>query len=176
MLAHVGLAIVNGLLIGLSRQLNGRLAMSVGPLGASLCNHLLGFGVLAVVVALAGGDTLAAATTAPVAAWLGGVFGALFVAANSLVLSRLGALRTVALVVSGQMLAGLVIDHLARGAALAPLQLAGLLTILAGVIVSRLPAPRPTSPSDGAPPLHRPAETSDRWRRFRPSGTRRSGR
>lgn len=176
MLTHVGLAVLNGLLIGLSRQLNGRLAMSAGPLGASFCNHLLGFGLLAVLVALGGSGNLAAATTAPIAAWLGGVFGALFVAANSFVLSRLGAVRTVVLVVSGQMLAGLVIDLLARGAAVAPLQFAGLFAIFAGVIVSRLPAPRPTSSSNASPPPHRRAARLGRSLRCQPSETRRSGR
>ena len=40
---YVLLALINGLVIGLSRALNGRLSHSVGPFRASLCNHLVGF-------------------------------------------------------------------------------------------------------------------------------------
>ncbi|WP_269931814.1 DMT family transporter [Aminobacter sp. HY435] len=141
MATYIGLAVLNGLLIGLSRSLNGRLAMARGALGASFWNHLVGFGLLAVIAALGGGQELAGAVEAPVEAWLGGVLGALFVAANSFVLARLGTVRTVLLVISGQMLSGVAIDYLARGMTLAPLQLAGIAAILLGVVVARLPMP-----------------------------------
>lgn len=43
--------------------------------------------------------------------WTGGIFGAVYVVALILLLPRLGAGTAVALIVAGQMLASLIIDH-----------------------------------------------------------------
>jgi transporter family-2 protein len=48
---------------------------------------------------------------APWWAWLGGLFGALYVASSTVLGPRLGAATLTALVVGGQMLSALVIDH-----------------------------------------------------------------
>lgn len=47
----------------------------------------------------------------PAWAWLGGVLGALYVAASVILAPRLGAATLVALVVAGQLLASLLLDH-----------------------------------------------------------------
>lgn len=72
---------------------------------------------------------------APAIAWLGGVMGALFVALNSYVLSKVGATLTVILVITGQLLTGVVWDAISNGVELTPLL--GILCILMGILVTK---------------------------------------
>jgi bacterial/archaeal transporter family-2 protein len=48
---------------------------------------------------------------APWLSWTGGVFGAIYIAISILMLPRLGATTTVALIVLGQMMGSLAFDH-----------------------------------------------------------------
>ncbi|WP_211210607.1 DMT family transporter [Hahella ganghwensis] len=143
-LCYIGLALLNGGCIASSRVINGRLGMSTGPLRASLYNHLIGFGFLALLMLLgqlvmswmSGGTTLNSLSQAPAVSYLGGVLGALFVAINSFVLPRIGVLRTTVLVIGGQMLAGVILD--AGGESSGMLwKLAGVGLIVMGVYLSR---------------------------------------
>lgn len=140
--SYISLAVLNGLLIGLSRALNGRLGLAIGPLRASFWNHLVGFAFLAIVVIALGGWNYGTAFTAPKIAWLGGIFGALFVAANSFVLPRIGAMGTVVLVICGQMIAGASIDFLAGGIAPTWIQILGIASIMLGAFAARLSSTR----------------------------------
>lgn len=72
MMLSVFLACLAGVLVSLSRQLNGRLSLSTSPLKASFWNHIVGFCVLS-VLALVLGQTLLPAGAADVAwyAYLG---------------------------------------------------------------------------------------------------------
>ncbi|GAA2827857.1 transporter family-2 protein [Aminobacter aminovorans] len=142
---YIFVAVLNGVLIGVSRALNGKLGIAIGPLRASFWNHLVGFVFLAAVLIVVGGWSLENLSAAPALAWFGGMFGALFVATNSLVLPRLGAIRTAVLVICGQMVAGLAIDYLANHTAPEPLQLAGIVVIMLGVLAARLSGARKAS-------------------------------
>lgn len=141
LLLAVPFALLAGLLVGLSRQVNGRLALSRGALGASFWNHGVGFLAL-----LALGAALWAATgerpigdgigATPWWAWAGGPIGVLFVAAGSWLIARIGASMTALLVIAGQMISGALLDTL-LGAPGAPLRALGVGAILAGVILAR---------------------------------------
>jgi transporter family-2 protein len=109
MLAPILLALLNGLLIAASRTMNGRLSAVLGPARTSLWNHAVGFAVLTALV-LAARDSVVVASRAPASAYLGGLLGVIFVAANSHVVSRLGATRTTILVISAQMVASVCFD------------------------------------------------------------------
>jgi transporter family-2 protein len=80
MAAMIALAFAAGLLVSLSRALNGRLALATSPLKASWWNHAIGF-VLLFALALALGqlwpDGIA---ETPPWAWDGGSLGVIFVA------------------------------------------------------------------------------------------------
>ena len=52
-----------------------------------------------------------AVARAPGWAWVGGLLGALYVLATIIVIPRLGAATTVGLILAGQVLASIVIDH-----------------------------------------------------------------
>lgn len=108
-------AVLAGLLVGLSRQLNGRLALSSSPLIASFWNHIVGFVALTALGLAIGGLIPAGAADAPWHAYIGGPIGVIFVASGSWLIPRIGAVNTALLVIGGQMVSGVVLDF-ARGA------------------------------------------------------------
>jgi bacterial/archaeal transporter family-2 protein len=107
-------ALLAGLLISLSRQLNGRLALSTTALVASYWNHVVGFVVLTALGLVIGGLWPAGALDAPWYAYLGGTLGVIFVASGSWLIARIGAINTAMLVIGGQMVSGVLFD-IARG-------------------------------------------------------------
>lgn len=114
MFGYIFLAVFNGVIIGTSRALNGRLSMNVGPFKASFCNHLVGFLLLSLILLLSmmfSDIDINAIEGAPLFVYLGGFIGALYVAINSFVLTRIGATSCALLVISGQMITGVLIDY-----------------------------------------------------------------
>jgi bacterial/archaeal transporter family-2 protein len=112
MITYVALAFASGLLISLSRQINGRLSLSTSPLTASFWNHIIGFGALTAVGLVIGGLIPEGATNAPWYDYAGGPIGVVFVAAGSWFVARIGAAQTALLVIAGQMVSGVVMDLL----------------------------------------------------------------
>lgn len=111
---YILLALFNGVIIGLSRVLNGQLSHSKGPFQASFYNHIIGFGLLTVLLLLINPNQMLATTNnftaLPSYIYLGGFIGALYVAINSYVLGKIGASSCAILVISGQMFTGVIID------------------------------------------------------------------
>ena len=141
MIGPVVMSILAGVLIGLSRQVNGRLSLTKGALGASFWNHLVG--ALALVVAALAAWVLwngplvpPGLAEAPLPAWAGGPLGVLFVAAGSWLVARIGAANTALLVIAGQMVSGALLDTL-REAEGAPVRALGVIVILLGVAIPR---------------------------------------
>lgn len=110
MILPITYALLAGLLVGLSRQLNGRLALSTTPLLASFWNHIIGFAILTLLGLAIGGLIPAGAADAPWHAYIGGPIGVVFVAAGSWLIPRIGAVNTALLVIGGQMVSGVVLD------------------------------------------------------------------
>lgn len=137
MTSAVLFAFVAGVLVGLSRQLNGRLSLSTTPLISSFWNHLVGFGLLCGVALLLGGLFLPGWENTPWYAYLGGPAGVIFVASGSWLIARIGATNTALLVIGGQMVSGVALDAL-RGA---PMTLwasaAGVALIIGGVALTQ---------------------------------------
>jgi len=129
------IALFNGCCISFCRILNGRLSQDTSPFYASLWNHAIGFIFLSIIVYFTSIVPLERIMDAPAASWTGGILGALFVAINSYVLSRIGATLTALLVIGGQLLTGVVWDIINNGGELS--QLFGILCILAGVLVAK---------------------------------------
>ena len=129
-------ALLAGVLVSLSRALNGRLSLATSPLTASLWNHLVGFCFLAVLAVFLGDawpEGSGWLPDAPVRAWAGGPVGVAFVALGSLLVTRIGAALTAMLVIAGQMISGIALD-LARGVPTSwALQVAGVVLILGGM-------------------------------------------
>jgi transporter family-2 protein len=138
MTLYVLLALLNGLIIGTSRAVNGQLSTRIGPFKASVWNHVVGFAFLSVVLLAL--DSRPDAQSAPATAYLGGVFGALFVAVNSHVFPRLGAMNASLLVISGQVLSAVTIDCVTERSVPTALRLLGVVLVLLGLALPRLKA------------------------------------
>lgn len=151
MLLYIALALLNGICIGVSRSINGQLATRLGSMKSSLWNHLVGFLFLTAALAVMTEWPLDAALTAPPAAYVGGAIGALFVAINSYIFPRLGAMHALLLVISGQMVTAVAIDTLHHGELPTIMRCLGVVLVLFGISLRRLIAPR-RADSGGAPP------------------------
>lgn len=137
MIFVISLALIAGVLIGLSRQLNGRLAISTNAMESSFWNHIVGL-VFVSVLALFTGDLFAGAPMdAPWWAFLGGTIGFVFIAAGSWAIARIGAAQTAMLIIAGQMISGVLIDIAmgVQGNAIA--RITGVALILGGMWVTR---------------------------------------
>lgn len=92
-------------------------------------------------------------------AWGGGLVGALYVGASAAFASRLGAAAWLALIVTGQILASLVLDHFGLVGfprrPIAPIKILGAIVLLAGVAMVLWPS----SPSIPTEPTIPAAET-----------------
>lgn len=133
----IAYALIAGILIGLSRQLNGRLAMSTTPLIASFWNHLVGFVFLTGLGLVLGNLILPGAADAPWWVYLGGPIGVVFVTAGSWLIPRIGAVNSALLVIGGQMVSGVIFD-LVRDAPMTFWASAlGVALILAGVALTQ---------------------------------------
>lgn len=133
----ITIAFAAGMLVTLSRQLNGRLAMATSALGSSFWNHLVGLCALMLYALVTGSVWPADVGTAPWFAWVGGALGVAFVAGGSWLIPRLGAAMTGGLLVAGQMISGVLMDLLRSHPAGTGMQLAGVTLILGGVLISR---------------------------------------
>ena len=107
---YITLACLAGILVSLSRQLNGRLSLSNSPLVASLWNHIVGMIVLTALGFAIGGLFPPNLANAPWHAYIGGPIGVIFVASGSWLIARIGAINTALLVIGGQMVSGVVLD------------------------------------------------------------------
>ena len=159
MLLFVLFALLNGVLIGVSRAINGHLGKKVGPLRTSLWNHAVGFVFLSVLIGVIYRNDLTVGPDVPVSAWLGGVLGVVFVALNSHVVPRLGASKTTSLVVATQMLASVAIDSFGQSISNATVIAAGgAVLIITGVWLSASSARKSTRSDPAQSPVSRHKE------------------
>lgn len=112
------LSMVLALLVGAGLVVQVALNMAISratgsALFAALANFLVGTALLTLCLVLSRADwpTRAQLGTVPAWAWLGGALGAAYVAIATFAGPRLGALLLVALTVSGQMMASVIVDH-----------------------------------------------------------------
>lgn len=108
------IALVAGAFVPLQGAVNNRLSIAIdSPVLAALVSFVVGTAALLVFSIISGVPflNLRSPNNAPTYSWLGGILGAFFVAATVLLLPRLGVALTFGLIVAGQMLFTLVIDH-----------------------------------------------------------------
>ncbi|KQP48158.1 hypothetical protein ASF31_02115 [Brevundimonas sp. Leaf280] len=122
---------------------NAKLATAVAsPVNAAFISFAVGTTVLGILAAILHTRPDMAATRAlPWYAWLGGAYGACFVVAAAWGVPRLGVAVTITLMVGGQLLLSLALDHFgALGVPRQPLNIgrvAGVGLVLAGVLLVR---------------------------------------
>lgn len=142
MLLAGGLALLAGLVIPLQAVINARLGSYIGgPLQAALVNFLVGFSVLFVTCLVTRLSLPGVNQIAQTSWWmyLGGMMGAFLVFSSAFAVSKLGATLLIALIVGGQQLTSVAIDHYGvLGAPEIPLtwqRAVGVALLIAGVLL-----------------------------------------
>jgi transporter family-2 protein len=133
----IAFAALAGVLVGVSRQVNGRLSLSTSPLVSSFWNHLVGFALLTVIGLVLGGLITPGAATAPWYSFIGGPLGVVFVAAGSWLIPRIGATNTALLIIGGQMISGVALDLLSTTPRPLLWSALGVALILAGMVLTQ---------------------------------------
>lgn len=106
-------AMCGGLATAIQIPLNAALARSLGgPLPATAVSFGVGFVVLALASLAAGGVPLSRFATIPMWQFAGGLLGAIYVSSAVWSLPSLGAVTAIAAIILGQMVGGLVLDHI----------------------------------------------------------------
>ena len=135
------LALVAGTMLPIQGALNTRLGREgQSPFHASMISFIIGALSVALYVALTRQSvSWSGLRGAPAYAWLGGVLGAFYVTVIILAFPRLGPGLTFALVVAGQMIVSLLLEHLdilvAQQNPITAVRLGGVALIIAGVIL-----------------------------------------
>lgn len=141
---YILIALLAGALMPTQAATNNKMAAFVdSPVLAAFVSFFVGTIALFVYLLVAGVPltNLAGARDAPLAAWAGGLLGAFFVAAAVSLVPKLGVAMTFSLIIAGQMIVTLVIDHFGllgvpvKEISLA--RLAGILLVVTGVLLIR---------------------------------------
>lgn len=113
------------------------------PLVVALVSFVVGGAALLIYIVASGGQlsSIWTAKNVPAIAWTGGILGAYFVACTVILIPRLGVALTFSLIIAGQMVLTLIIDHYALfGVDQRPVgiaRIAGVALIIAGVVLIR---------------------------------------
>lgn len=122
------LGVLGGAAVGLQSSIAGTMGMRVGGAATSLIVHAGGALASLVLLVVQGGDAARGWRALPWYAWASGALGLVLYLTLSRTVPRLGAASALALVVVGQLLVGLAVDH------------AGLFGAVRPVTVSRMAA------------------------------------
>jgi transporter family-2 protein len=108
------LALLAGAMMPTQAAINSKLAGYVAsPISAAFISFVVGTVGLFVYMVATGTplNSLVNIKDAPPIAWIGGLLGAFFVASTVILAPRIGVAMTFSLIVAGQMLITLVLDH-----------------------------------------------------------------
>jgi transporter family-2 protein len=151
----VSTGLISGFLFGTQPSVNGHLSRQLGhPLQASIVSFVTGTAIL-IGVAIAMGVFPPRLNTPlpqlPWWCWGGGAIGAILVTASLIFVPRIGSLPWHATIITGQLIAALVLDHFGllgnAQESMSKMRFAGAMLLVAGVIVIfwAKTAPKPAS-------------------------------
>ena len=137
------MAFASGVFLPIQAGLNTRLGKAAGnPVYASLISFVVGAAALLIYVLVTRQQgTLAQVKEAPLLDWTGGILGAFYVTVIILAFPRIGPALTFGLVVAGQMIMSVVLDHtntlVAAQHSFNLYRMLGIVLIIAGVVILR---------------------------------------
>jgi bacterial/archaeal transporter family-2 protein len=108
------LVIVAGISVVLQQSLNAKLGRNLNAaLWAGFSNYLVGLVCMGLLIIIIDEPKPSLAAMARIERWewCGGVFGAFFIGLSIILIPKFGAARFICLLVAGQMLASLTMDH-----------------------------------------------------------------
>ncbi len=138
------LALAAGAMMPTQAATNNKMAIIVdSPILSAFISFIVGTVALFAYVLISGVPlgNLVSAKEAPAIAWIGGLLGAFFVTATVMLMPRLGVATAFSLIIAGQMIVTLIIDHFGllgvpvREVSLT--RIGGILLISAGVVLIR---------------------------------------
>jgi transporter family-2 protein len=121
--------------------MNATVRMTIGsPVLAAIVNFVVGLAALVLLAVASGARVVPGSVAAvPAWAWFGGLLGATYVAATTVLGPKLGAASFLALTLAGQMVAALLVDHYGvigfPQSPLTPTRLLGTALLVAGVLL-----------------------------------------
>ena len=141
---YILIALAAGAMMPTQAATNNKMAVLIdSPILSAFVSFVVGTIALFVCIVVSGIPlgNLTSVKDAPAIAWAGGLLGAFFVAATVTLVPRLGVALTFSLIVAGQMVVTLVIDHF--GLLGVPVKevsfarIAGIVLIAGGVVLIR---------------------------------------
>jgi transporter family-2 protein len=140
------LGILSGAFIAIQAPINSQLARGLGlPVAAAAFSFLSGaivLGIATLLVTRTQGITLDWKAPAPWLFIVGGLLGGSYVTISTILIPRIGAAALMALIVAGQLLAGMLLDRFGfLGMAVREISLgrvAGAILLMAGAVLIRL--------------------------------------
>ena len=105
------IGLIGGVAVGLQTPIAGAMGERIGAMASSFIVHLSGMLLSAVLLFLRGGEKIRDWYTLPWYMLGAGMFGVLFIQTISLTLPRLGAAMMITLIITGQLLTGVILDH-----------------------------------------------------------------
>lgn len=137
------LALLCGAVLPIQAGLNARLGIAAqNPVYASIISFIVGtFGLALYILVTKQPLHLAGLREAPAYLWFGGLLGAFYVTAIVLLFPKLGSGLTFGLVVAGQMIISVLLDHfnvlVKEPTPISFMKLLGITLVVAGVIIIR---------------------------------------
>lgn len=134
-------AILVGAGLTIQVGMNATVRLTLGsPVIATIVNFGVGLAALVLLAVATGARVVpGSAASVPAWAWFGGLLGASYVAATTVLGPRLGAAALLALTLAGQMVAALLVDHYGvigfPQNPVTPARLAGAALLVAGVLL-----------------------------------------
>ena len=136
-------ALVSGFLVALQAPTNAMLSRGVGsPVNAALISFAVGTAALLIVAFALGVRPQAESVRAlPWSAWMGGLYGAVFVSMAAFAAPRLGMTFFLTVSIAGQLLMALLLDRIGAFGVprveVSPTRLVGVALVLAGAFLVR---------------------------------------
>lgn len=137
------LVFVAGWMVALQAPTNAMLARAGGsPVLAALISFAVGTAaLLSVWLATESRPTSSSLGSLPWYAWLGGIYGAIYVAVAAYAAPRIGVATLITVVIAGQIVMALWLDHMGalglEREPLSPVRILGAMLVLAGVFLVR---------------------------------------
>ncbi len=142
-LMWIALALLSGAFLPIQAGLNAKLGKAAeSPVYASMLSFAVGtLGLITYILITKQSMSWAGVREAPAHVWLGGLLGAFYVTVIILVFPKLGPGLTFGLVVAGQMIISILLEHfnilVAQQNSISLMKLLGVLLVVAGVIIIR---------------------------------------
>lgn len=105
------IGLVGGIAVGVQSVIAGDMGQRVGPTASSFIIHLSGMILSGILLVFRGGENIRDWRTLPWYMLGAGVFGLILYQTINITLPRLGSTMMIALIIIGQLVTGIIIDH-----------------------------------------------------------------